>query len=649
MKQITKHRLLPLFFVLFAVVSIFPHRVHAVAGSVYFTPNGGSVRMGDQITVEVRGNVPDPGLWGGGATIVVNYDASKLELVDRNDSGGAFRGANSRNWDGTKTGTVRYVAYYAINAPGVKNTKIISMEFRAISTGSAPLSFGTINVNNGPTTGTNSTFNIIPLTCPAGQIGTPPNCSTPPPPSPSPTPKPTTPSTPSTRPTPTPSPVVTVEPPVVDSTESTPDPEVASDGGLKIEDVKATTTRQKNSVTWKLNRDNITPTIAFGTSKNAVTKAAETKLLEDGSYEAEFADLKPGTLYHFTIKAASSDSLQGATHSGTLTTRGYPVQLTIQQNGVLAPGAKAVINQRTFTANKDALIATELGEGQFTASITPSGSSTAHQVAFAVAKKTIPASGNPALQAFTLNAIIDGAGSDENDDLLLAIGGVIGGLGLIGGVIGFLIFKRRQREASEETGVDQDLLIANYGSSLETFRETAANTPTPNLEAAPYSPSQETPQVEQLNDSVVSAQPLDAQPITPPEQSFPEPTLPPSIDIAPPAFDPVGLPLPSQSPAPEQYVDQVAQQQVPPTYTEEEQSSPELAQIESLQVPENDEPSAIYDATTGELDIIHHHADTVTPVQPPIADSANDATQFSVTHTDEPPTRQPLNNVAAQQ
>lgn len=658
MKQNIRRRLLPVLFVLFAVVSIFPTRVYAVSGNVYFTPDGGQVRMGDTITVEVRGNVPDPGLWGGGATIVVNYDPSKLELLSRNDSGGAFRGANSRDWDGTKAGTVRYVAYYAINAPGVKGTKIIGMEFRAIGTGSTQMSFGSVNVNNGPTTGTPSTFSIIPLTCPAGQVGTPPNCSTPPPPTPKPTPKPTTPSTP-TKPI-TPAPIVASDPPITDSTESTPDPEVASDGGLKIEDVKATTTRQKNSVSWKLNRDDITPTIAYGLSKSAATKSAEVKSLEDGSYESEFADLKPGTLYYFTIKAASSDSLQGATHSGTFTTRGYPVQLTIQQNGVLAPGAKVTIGQRNFVANKDAIIVTELGEGNFNATIRPAGATTSYPVSFAVAKKTIPSNGNPALQSFTLNAIIDGASSDENDNILLAIGGVIAGLGLLGGIIGFLIYKRKQRDQQDDSTVDQDLLIANYGESLEAYRESAVNTPTPNLDATAYQVASQPLQPEQVNDSEASQ--LSPTEVTPLQASQSQPltdaetTAPVATDQSPP-FDPTTLPLPPQEPpqgSPQTTTDLQGVVDLP-QYTDDEQISPELAQIESLQVPEtDDEPSAIYDAATGELDIIHHqpgtaptNAPSFTSPTPPTSQTIDDPSELAI-HPEPTSPNQPLSTVAQQ-
>lgn len=615
MKQLLKYRLLLGLLIFVAFVSIVPPKALAVTGTVYFTPAGGDVKMGQDFTVEVRGDVPDPGFWGGGGTIVVNYDASKLQVIDQNDSGGAFRAANSRNFDGTGAGVVRYTAYVAINAPGVNNTKIISITFRPLTTGSSVLSFGSgTNVNNGPTSGASKTFTVQPINCPAGQIGTPPNCTTPPPPVTPPTPtKPTTPSKPSTPaptvPTPTPSPA-----PVI---EETPAPTVESDGGLKIENVKTTATRQKNGVSWTLNQSDITPTVTYGLSKSATTKA-EAEKNEDNSFEAEFASLKPGTLYYFTIKAASSDNLQGATYSGTLTTRGYPVQLTIQQSGVLAPGAKVTLGSRSFVANKNAIISTELSEGVMKATIRPAGSTISYPVSFTVAKKTIPSSGNPELQSFTLNAVIDGSGDAENDNLLLAVFGVIGGIAaIVGGVIGFLFYKRRKEEEQQNIdAVDQDLLLANYGEALESYRTDTTNTPTPNLDAvSAYTAPIEQPEqqissidvpvegVETLASAQESAEVMQTQEFA---QSVPPQFTEERV------FEPTVLPLPPEESTLSAGTETTQQ------YTEEEQTAAELVQIESVAVPESEEPSAIYDASTGELDIIHHQHSAPPPASPPV-------------------------------
>ncbi len=78
-----------------ALFSLVPSRVFAVTGTIYFTPGSGSVINGSEFDIEVRGNVGSPAPWGGGTTTIVSYDASKLEVVSRDDTGGAFAGANT--------------------------------------------------------------------------------------------------------------------------------------------------------------------------------------------------------------------------------------------------------------------------------------------------------------------------------------------------------------------------------------------------------------------------------------------------------------------------------------------------------------------------------------------------------------------------
>ena len=616
MKHTIRHRLILGLLLFVATASIFPPKVFALTGSVYFYPGGNDVINGTEINVEVRGNVPDPGWWGGGATIVVNYDPAKLQLIERSDSGGAFQAANSRNFDGTKAGTVRYTAYVALNAPGVNGNKIINMKFRAISLGGATLSFGSeTNVHNGPTTGSPTTFNIIAPTCPAGQVGTPPNCTTPPPPAPSPTPTPT--KTPTTKPPvkSTPTPVPTPSPSPTPTVEETPAPVEDSQGGLKIENVHVTTTRQKNSITWTMNRNESMPTLVYGTTKVKQTTEGKVTKLDDGSYEVVLPGLKLGTLYYYTIKASSTNLLEGATYGGTFTTRGYPVQLTIQQNGVLAPGAKVKIGERTFTANKNAIITTELGDGKYGASITPVSTTTTLLVDFTVQKKPVPANGNPELQAFVLNGNVDGASSGSKDNLTLILA-ALGVLATIGGIFGFLLYRRRNQQSNDPNGVDGDLLIANYGTAIE---EPRVNTPEPNLAAA----------------TVIPPDATTAAPYQEPYQQ--------DAAYQQESFDATSLPLPPVDPNMATPTISGVTPSLDNSYSEAEQLAPEITQVESIEKAEDpNEPSAIYDASTGELDIIHHNhsehemaplaaptPDAITPPMPTEQNPSSDSTDTS--------------------
>ena len=632
-----------------ALFSLVPSRVFAVSGTIYFTPGGGSVINGSEFDIEVRGNVASPAPWGGGTTTIVSYDASKLEVVSRDDTGGAFAGANTKNWNGTTAGTVKYVAQYYWNAPGVKDQKIIHIKFKAIATGTVNLSFASgTSINDGPTTGTPSAFTILAPTCPAGQIGTPPNCTTP---APSPTPKP------STKPSNKPTPVVTPAPTPTPTVEETPAPVVSSDGGLKIEDVKVTASRAENSVTWSLNNAAAKPTVLYGTNKNTLQDAGEVTKLEDGSYKLAFKDLKLGTLYYFTIKASTDDNLLGASYSGVLTTRGYPVQLTIKQNNVLIEGATVVIGGRTFKTNANSVVTAELSDGKFTAAITPTGSADSQKAEFTVKKLAVPANGNPETQSFTLNieTLNDRPVESNDSSLTTIIGTALGLLALSGAIFGFFIFRRKkQEEQSQPQSIDVDTaqLQQAYGRDVKNFM---TNTPEPNLEGgfattgstAPASapipdpnpasavvppvaelpPSMPEPQVAPpLPVEIPAAAPLDAAVIAP--VSAPVAVAPPP-DIArqPMQFDPSlsSAPLPSpisdyttppqdlsantSAPLQAAPADTLPQQIVEPAAISD---NPALAQditrVESSEQPtvNPDEPSAVYDAATGELAIIHH-------------------------------------------
>lgn len=600
-----------------------PSQVFAVAGSVYFYPTG-DVQNNSQFTVEIRGNVPTPG-WGrgGGATIRVAYDATKLEVVDRSDVGGVFRPNNGQNWNGTTAGLVRYESRIFFNAPGVNDRKIFSITFKAISPGNTTLSFASANVNDGPTTGTASTFTIHPLTCPSGQIGTPPNCKTPPKPTPKPTttPRPSTTPRPTSRPAPTPTTPTPTPTPPPETVEETPEPESNSQGGLAIENVRVTASRQSNSISWTINDpSDVKPVFTFGTSRGEQkTESAVTKG-EDGTYTTELPSLKAGTLYHFTIKVASTDQLSGATHSGTITTRGYPVQLTIKQNGVLASGAKVKIGDRSFTANKNAIITAELSDGNHDATITPAGSTEALRVSFTVQKKPVPATGNPELQAFVLNGTVNGAaGENDSTAFLATVGGILAAILGLGGLIGFLLYRRKQQEATTEySSVDTDALAA-YGPSLQESRDM---TPEPNLQAVSTVTSAFTdnPAVTTAGATMYETDAIyDAeQPYTAasyqqdtPEASAPAETLP-----LPPEYDQYTqqqpleygqqLPVPIL-PADTTAFDQpqpVASEQLPfdgdTPYTPGGEAAEELHEVE-------DEPSAVFDAATGELEILHKH------------------------------------------
>src|SRR5690606_75079 len=88
-------------------------------------------------------------------------------------------------------------------------------------------------------------------------------------------------------------------------------------------------------------------------------------------------------------------------------------------------------------------------------------------------------SGNPELQKFTLNVTTMGNSASLNSTLLLPIiGAIVAGVAIIGSIVGFIIFRRRQQEAAASV-IDTDILAASYGRPVESLRQ---NTPDPNLD-----------------------------------------------------------------------------------------------------------------------------------------------------------------------
>lgn len=573
--------------------------VMALGNQGYFTgPSGGVSKPGDQFVVSVDGSVGPSWAGTGSVSGSITFPANLLKVVSINTSGATFSATGSVPYDNT-AGTITFNQGAAWHARANNQTvHFFSITFQSLRDGVANVNFQSLrydNVTGASTTG--GTYRIV----------TPPAPSPTPKPSPSTPPKTTAPPKTSTPPkTTSPTPVAT-EPPAP-TVEETPAPTSSSDGGLRIENVKTTITRKESALSWSVNNPDATVTMLYGTKKGSLVEQAKLEKQEDGTYKTSLTGLKLGSLYYFVVKASTADDLQGATYNGSFTTRGYPVQLTIQQNGLLLPEAKVAIGDRQFTANKNALVTTELGDGTYTASITPAGSSSPYTVTFAVAKKTIPSSGNPDTQNILLNTIITGKSSGLSGSLLVPIiGGVAALVALVGGVIGFIAYRRRKAQDMPETIIDADLLNTSYGQEVQGYRD---NTPEPQLDSGNFGPNP-LPAVAQDDPIIAIPEPQLVVPST--IEDTPATTEINDTPVAYQALDPSQLPLPPQD-MPTDAIPATSPQ-AEASYADTEQISPEISAIESTEVAE-EEPSAVYDASTGELDIVHHsHHPAASPPQ----------------------------------
>jgi hypothetical protein len=632
MKSTIRHNFLLGLMLVTALVSLVPTSVFAADNTAFLTPASGTSQTGSSFTISVDGHVTLNYAWvwfaygANSAQGTINFPSQQLRVTSVSMNGSSFADGASPTFDNA-AGNLSF-NLSSSTAYMNQDVHLFSITFQSVSAGSSAVSFGSTQYNIGTAATTGGTYTI----------------NAPPSPVPSPTSKPTTTPKPTSKPvvksTPTPSPIATPTP------EETPAPVSQSDGGLKIENVKVTASRSENSIGWSLNNPAAKPTFAYGTNKDSLKDVGDLTPLADGTYKASLEDTKLGTLYYFTIKAATDDNLQGATYSGVLTTRGYPVALTIQQNGLQIPGAKLKIGTRTFVTNKDAIVTTELSDGNFSAEITAPNETISHTAKFTVKKLSIPTGGNPTLQSIVLNigTAIDTTQSDSSSPLPLIIGGGIATLLAIGGGIGFVLMKRRKATTAgtdQSVDVDTGQLQQKYGSDVQQYM---TNTPEPNLGGHFLNP----PELAPLPPLTMSDPQSNATDVAPP------PAAAGAVDLAtaPPLeaqavvnqYDPAALPLPAATDATAQdlavpvqepaYVEQVSQapqaqpaqqyMQEPATTVDDNPALAEdITKVESSEQPvEDSEPSAIYDASTGELAIIHHHTQTPVTVTNPAQQGA---------------------------
>lgn len=162
-----------------AFIPAWTSRVYAATGTMYLTgttsaPHGGTV------TLNLRIN---PGTPVTVTQSAISYDASKLQFVGINTGGSAFDTNVSQS---QSSGSIR-IDRAKLDSAGVNSDALIAtITFTALPySGSTPVSL--VAPSNAAYNGTytnpalvGATVNFTPGSCPAGQTGTPPSCTTPP-------------------------------------------------------------------------------------------------------------------------------------------------------------------------------------------------------------------------------------------------------------------------------------------------------------------------------------------------------------------------------------------------------------------------------------------------------------------------------------
>ena len=450
--------------------------ISRAAGNIlYVTPSSTQVNINGSFNISIRGYVESSGS-NGTVSGTLTYPKNLLRVTGTPTSGSAY--GNPTVTQNAGNGTI---SFSGSQSPGPSGqVQIFSVSFQAIAAGSATVGFtGDSNINSASTTRNTGTYTITdpnppPATCPAGQTGTPPNCKTPAPAT-CPSGQVGTPpncTTPAAEPTPsTPAPA--------NSDQPTTDDVTAEDSTGLINTVNIVSQYTSSSISWKINAANGTTELLHGKSSDATTTKAEATKASDGTYTATINNLQPGTRHYFTINGTSDSKKPGA-YSGVLTTRGYPVKLTITQNGTPSGKAKVKIGQQSYSTSTEGTITLSLAQGNYSGTATTD--STAKDISFSVAEKSIPSDGSaPELQSWTFDLPTNGqvAGSQFS---VLAFVGVL----LVGGVIlvlGFVIFLaiRRRRFESENYSNPAGSVVIEDGYDWRS-------SPPPGTPSSPYEP-----------------------------------------------------------------------------------------------------------------------------------------------------------------
>lgn len=634
-----KHQIIRIASVFVSIVTVFSlipaHTAYAAPSSIYFSPASGTYNTNTSFTTQVRGNSDSVFYQQGSTSGTINFPANRLRVNSVSTSGSSYPNINV-----TFNNTAGTITWNGSAYPSPTTIYFFTINFQALTAGSAPVTFSAdTNVNHNwfyeinSTNKTNANFTLStpppptcpagqvgtppncttppPPTCPAGQVGTPPNCSTPPPsgggnPPPTPTPKPTTPTI-SDTPVPTPTAQPDVAPVQVDA------------GDLSVKDVIAKVTRQTNSVAWTATLANVNTEIILGTSKENLTVKPTVAKQPDGSYLSTMENLKPGVRYYFTITAtAPNNPEKKATFSGAFTTRGYPVKIVVTKDSKKIAGATIVLEKQSFKTDKNGELELELTDTTFNAVVTLPDKSK-KTVDFTVVKKSIPSNGsNPETQTFTFDLTEQTAGGATNNSSLIGpiIGGIAALIGLIIGGVLFLLYRRRKADQGAEAQADTaNAYPWEQGSNPPVDSTTAPMPYTPPAEQQAsdlasieqqYIPETEPQQPEAVYEAQPS--PSDMETMDTPQIENIQEAMPENQATLDYAAQPIEI-------APATPMEQLPDETVAAPASSEYTEQPETVQAPEEETEPSNEEEAVYHPDTGELDIIHNHDAPIAPLE----------------------------------
>lgn len=453
-------------------------QVHAAASnSIWFQPGTSQRTTGQSFAVTVYANA-DPNFGTPDTNVTVKYPGN-LVTVSGVTNGGALPSATITHNASAQTITLNH-SFYGYSS-GFTEAPLIKFTVRANKAGKATFNFTESFVRGHTVDKVASTYSIVSPTCPAGQVGTPPNCSTPPPvappttptPTPTPTPRPSTPSSgnssTSAPRTSTPTPSSSTPNTSAPSSTTSPTTKKTSDKlpSLLIEDVDPQPRYTTSDVVWRTSTKASNMTFKYGTTSSALDNGSTVISSTDGtSHSVKLTELELGTTYYYGIAAKDSTG-KTIIESGQFTTDAYPVTLRLTSNE--KPLAQTDVSLKdfsdTYTTDDAGEVFVSLLPGDYTLQLTQNGATEEHK--FTIKALEINGDAAPDTQVISVefvSATRAVTSSELSPSVLPIILAVIGLLLLTGGFVGFILWRRHQAAASASMGY-QSILSSDIYSS----------------------------------------------------------------------------------------------------------------------------------------------------------------------------------------
>lgn len=534
--------------------------VRAAANSVWFTPGTSQRTKGQSFTVTVYASA-DPNYGSPGTNVVVKYPGN-LVSISNVTNGGALPSATITHDTSAQTISLSH-SFYGYSS-GFTDAPLIKFTVHANKAGKAVFNFNQSFVRGHTVAKIASTYTIVSPTCPAGQIGTPPNCSAPPAPNPAPTPTPTPPPaptpTPAPNPAPTPSRPRTSTPTPSSSTPNTSVPSTSKEPSKKttpkpaqtlaIEDIDTQPRYTTAAVLWDTNLKASATTFKYGTTSGALDSASQVISSDDGlTHEVNLTDLTIGTTYFYSIVAKDSTG-KLVPESGEFTTEAYPV--TLRLSGDDKPLANTDVTLKgfseTYTTDEQGEAFVSLLPGEYTLQLSQEGATEEH--VFTIKALEIIGDEAPDTQVISVkfaNVQRSVAQAGSSGSLLPVIIAIIGLVLLVGGFVGFILWRRHTAAANASVGYQSILSsdiytsgpppeYANYQTTYPGSNTSGTSYPSASYSPPTYTPTTPTPVSTAQGIPLAEEEPLDmwsAPSANPTNTVHPQQSTPPAAYPAP--------------------------------------------------------------------------------------------------------------------